>query len=120
MAFKIDNHKVGNNDPCPCGAKGSDGRPIKFKKCCKGRFIQNTGLPTPAFATPEEVIESERGEVERFLAAMQEDPTLIPGDTIIALARKHQIFINDEFTPKPPEVPHGAAMAMLTTVGMFG
>lgn len=25
--------KVGRNDPCPCGAKKSDGRPIKFKHC---------------------------------------------------------------------------------------
>ncbi|MEW6610668.1 MAG: preprotein translocase subunit SecA [Patescibacteria group bacterium] len=25
--------KVGRNDPCPCGAKKSDGSPIKFKKC---------------------------------------------------------------------------------------
>jgi len=26
-------NKVGRNDPCPCGAKHSDGRPIKYKKC---------------------------------------------------------------------------------------
>jgi len=25
--------KVGRNDPCPCGAKHSDGRPIKYKHC---------------------------------------------------------------------------------------
>jgi len=25
--------KVGRNDPCPCGAKKSDGRPIKYKHC---------------------------------------------------------------------------------------
>ncbi len=25
--------KVGRNDPCPCGAKYSDGRPIKYKNC---------------------------------------------------------------------------------------
>lgn len=25
--------KVGRNDPCPCGAKHSDGTPIKYKKC---------------------------------------------------------------------------------------
>jgi preprotein translocase subunit SecA len=25
--------KVGRNDPCPCGAKHPDGRPIKFKHC---------------------------------------------------------------------------------------
>ncbi len=25
--------KVGRNDPCPCGAKHPDGRPIKYKKC---------------------------------------------------------------------------------------
>lgn len=24
---------VGRNDPCPCGAKTSDGRPVKFKRC---------------------------------------------------------------------------------------
>jgi len=24
----------GRNDPCPCGAKYPDGRPIKYKKCC--------------------------------------------------------------------------------------
>jgi len=25
--------KVGRNDPCPCGAKAADGRPIKYKNC---------------------------------------------------------------------------------------
>jgi peptide deformylase len=25
--------KVGRNDPCPCGAKQENGRPVKFKKC---------------------------------------------------------------------------------------
>ncbi len=25
--------KVGRNDPCPCGAKHSDGRPMKYKHC---------------------------------------------------------------------------------------
>jgi len=24
---------VGRNDPCPCGAKHPDGRPIKYKHC---------------------------------------------------------------------------------------
>lgn len=28
------NKKVGRNDPCPCGAKHSDGRPMKYKHCC--------------------------------------------------------------------------------------
>jgi uncharacterized protein YecA (UPF0149 family) len=26
--------KVGRNDPCPCGSKDQNGKPIKFKKCC--------------------------------------------------------------------------------------
>jgi preprotein translocase subunit SecA len=26
-------HKVGRNDPCPCGAKHPDGRPKKYKQC---------------------------------------------------------------------------------------
>ncbi len=26
--------KVGRNDPCPCGAKKADGRPVKYKHCC--------------------------------------------------------------------------------------
>ena len=26
-------YKVGRNDPCPCGAKHPDGRPIKYKHC---------------------------------------------------------------------------------------
>jgi len=25
--------KVGRNDPCPCGAKKTDGTPVKYKKC---------------------------------------------------------------------------------------
>ena len=25
--------KAGRNDPCPCGAVKSDGRPVKFKHC---------------------------------------------------------------------------------------
>ncbi|MBI2515153.1 preprotein translocase subunit SecA [Candidatus Wolfebacteria bacterium] len=25
--------KIGRNDPCPCGAKHPDGRPMKYKKC---------------------------------------------------------------------------------------
>ena len=28
----------GRNDPCPCGATHSDGRPIKYKKCCYPKF----------------------------------------------------------------------------------
>ncbi len=28
-----DGKKVGRNDPCPCGAKKSDGRPMKYKHC---------------------------------------------------------------------------------------
>ena len=27
-------HKVGRNDPCPCGATKEDGTPIKYKNCC--------------------------------------------------------------------------------------
>jgi len=30
-AAKYDN--VNRNDPCPCGAKKSDGRPVKYKHC---------------------------------------------------------------------------------------
>ena len=26
--------KAGRNNPCPCGAKDDNGKPIKFKKCC--------------------------------------------------------------------------------------
>jgi uncharacterized protein YecA (UPF0149 family) len=26
--------KVGRNEPCPCGRKDENGKPIKFKKCC--------------------------------------------------------------------------------------
>ncbi|MFA5126495.1 MAG: preprotein translocase subunit SecA [Patescibacteria group bacterium] len=26
-------HKIGRNDPCPCGAKTKDGMPIKYKNC---------------------------------------------------------------------------------------
>jgi len=25
--------KIGRNDPCPCGAKKPDGRPVKYKHC---------------------------------------------------------------------------------------
>ena len=27
------NRKIGRNDPCPCGKKHSDGRPVKYKHC---------------------------------------------------------------------------------------
>lgn len=27
-------HKVGRNDPCPCGATKADGTPLKYKHCC--------------------------------------------------------------------------------------
>ena len=26
--------EVGRNDPCPCGKKDKDGKPLKYKKCC--------------------------------------------------------------------------------------
>jgi uncharacterized protein YecA (UPF0149 family) len=26
--------KTPRNAPCPCGARSSEGKPIKFKKCC--------------------------------------------------------------------------------------
>ena len=29
----IEYNKVGRNDPCPCGAKHEDGRPMKYKRC---------------------------------------------------------------------------------------
>ncbi|MDO8504854.1 MAG: preprotein translocase subunit SecA [Candidatus Liptonbacteria bacterium] len=29
----ISGNKVGRNDPCPCGAKHTDGRPMKYKHC---------------------------------------------------------------------------------------
>ena len=25
---------VGRNDPCPCGKRNKDGKPVKFKRCC--------------------------------------------------------------------------------------
>lgn len=30
--------KIGRNDPCPCGAKKTDGTPIKYKHCCYPKF----------------------------------------------------------------------------------
>jgi len=29
-----ENVKVGRNEPCPCGARKSNGEPVKYKKCC--------------------------------------------------------------------------------------
>jgi uncharacterized protein YecA (UPF0149 family) len=29
----------GRNGPCPCGAKDSQGRPVKFKHCCLKRHL---------------------------------------------------------------------------------
>ena len=26
--------KIGRNDPCPCGAKDKNGKPLKYKNCC--------------------------------------------------------------------------------------
>jgi len=26
--------KIGRNDKCPCGAKGANGKPLKYKHCC--------------------------------------------------------------------------------------
>jgi len=33
-SLSVKSEKVGRNDPCPCGAKKSDGSPIKYKHCC--------------------------------------------------------------------------------------
>ena len=34
LGFRVSSDKkVGRNDPCPCEAKHSDGRPMKYKKC---------------------------------------------------------------------------------------
>jgi len=30
---KLGRKKIGRNDPCPCGAKHPDGRPVKYKHC---------------------------------------------------------------------------------------
>lgn len=30
------NHKVGRNEPCPCGAVDENGKRKKFKNCCMG------------------------------------------------------------------------------------
>ncbi len=37
--------KVGRNDPCPCGAKKSDGTPVKFKKCHQNKEVGGLKLP---------------------------------------------------------------------------
>lgn len=29
--------KIGRNDPCPCGRKRPNGRPMKFKNCCENK-----------------------------------------------------------------------------------
>jgi len=29
-----DSAKIGRNDPCPCGKASSNGKPLKYKKCC--------------------------------------------------------------------------------------
>ncbi|MFH1611107.1 MAG: hypothetical protein ABIA83_00695 [Patescibacteria group bacterium] len=34
--FRHDGKKIGRNDPCPCGALNTNGKPIKYKKCCGG------------------------------------------------------------------------------------
>lgn len=31
-------HKVGRNDPCPCGKVDTTGKPIKYKKCCYPKY----------------------------------------------------------------------------------
>jgi len=31
---RADGSKVGRNDPCPCGARKANGKPMKYKKCC--------------------------------------------------------------------------------------
>ena len=30
------NHKVGRNEPCPCGAVDENGKRLKYKNCCLG------------------------------------------------------------------------------------
>jgi len=36
---KWDSSLIGRNDPCPCGAKDSNNKGIKFKKCC-GKLLE--------------------------------------------------------------------------------
>jgi len=31
--FTVRSHKIGRNQPCPCGKK-KDGKPVKYKRCC--------------------------------------------------------------------------------------
>jgi len=33
MVDRAKRNDVGRNDPCPCGAKTPDGKPVKFKRC---------------------------------------------------------------------------------------
>jgi len=57
-------NKIGNNDPCPCGALKSDGRPVKFKKCCRDRkepppwFIQRMN---------RKILDEDKKDHEKFL-----------------------------------------------------
>lgn len=37
-ANRINNADVNRNDPCPCGKRDENGKPVKFKKCC-GKFL---------------------------------------------------------------------------------
>ena len=34
--FTVRSHKIGRNEPCPCGKK-VNGKAVKYKKCCGGR-----------------------------------------------------------------------------------
>ncbi len=48
--------KVGRNNPCPCGAMGFDGRPVKYKKCHMVNVVP---------AVPHEVIQSIREKMAK-------------------------------------------------------
>lgn len=68
-------NKVGVNDPCPCGAKKSDGTPIKYKKCCL--------LKQPSFSN-EEIEKIKSAFIKKDLEIKMEKDSL----------EKKGIFIN--------------------------
>jgi hypothetical protein len=108
MAIRVNGYKVGSNDPCPCGKKKGDGKPVKFKHCCQFAFLraQNFGVAgaplsiQAALADPKEVAASEIAEVHTFIEYMKTNPEAVPGDTILQFARKHSIDLGEKYTPK--------------------
>ncbi len=82
--------KIGRNDPCPCGAKRPDGKPMKYKNCHLGRLF---GTPQDELAKVFKEIQEVKSKQRDYLRSFGifidfVKPVLFQGKKVWALGNR--------------------------------